>query len=203
MFLGECLRHVLGITPQVPTSFAGSVLMQEGMWQRKVDSVCPVWSWPQRRPQREEAYTVFQWLKGEMETIFPMRERSCCIATVHIFSLLHIHSLLLARKGGHGHLFLLISSTAVSELSSPLGDEHFTLLLAGHHRRPCSSLHSTPCQHLCYGLLYFAKLCTGHLTCWHNEFLWRMAFQNGIFVKSTVTNHLKTHMGSKFCLSQV
>lgn len=79
VFLGQCLRHVLVPIPQVPTSFTGSFLMWEGMWQRKVDSVCPVWNWPWRRPQREEAEAVFPRLKGEMETVFPMRERSCCI----------------------------------------------------------------------------------------------------------------------------
>lgn len=184
--------------PQVPTSFSGHFLMWGGMWQRRVDSVCPAWSWPWRRPQRGETLTIFPWLKGEMETVFPMRERSCCISIVHVFSLLHIHSF-----PSHSHLSLLISSTDVSELLSYLEDEHFTLLLAGNHRRPCSSLHSTPCQHLCYRIVCFAKPCTGHLTCWHNEFLYRMAFQNGISVKSTVTHHLKTHTGSKFCLSQV
>lgn len=133
-----------------------------------------------------------------MDTVFPMRKRSWCISAVHVFSLLHIHSF-----PGHSYLFLLISSTDVSELLSHLEEEHFPLLLAGNYRRPCSSLHSTPCQHLCYRLVYFARPSTGHLTCWHNEFLYRIDFQNGIFVKSTVTNCLKTHMGSKFCLSQV
>lgn len=58
-----------------------------------------------------------------METIFLKRERSCCTLTVHIFILLHIYFF-----PDHSHLFSLVSSTDVSELLSPLGNEHFTLL---------------------------------------------------------------------------
>lgn len=117
---------------------------------------------------------------------------------MHVFILSYIHFF-----PGHSHFFSLVSSTDVSELLSPLGDEHFTLLSAGDQRRPRSFSHSTPCPHLFYGLVYFAQPCTGHLVCWHNEFLWRMAFQNDISVKSAVASRLKIHMGSKFCLPRV
>ena len=64
---------------------------------------------------------------------------------------------------GCSHLLSLVSSTGVSESLSPLGDEGFTLLWAGNQKRPHSSLRSTPCWHLFYGLVCFTKPCTAHL----------------------------------------